>query len=262
MQEGLPSRIGNMSTNNWIFTVTQQKSDGELYSPDDILAHRMKDLFWGLGEKTPNRKSLSKGDRVVFYVGLPFKHFAASAVLSSDSFQLNNDQKKKFAHGKKLYTTDFGVSLSEIQMWTSPRTVDQIVQHLKFIENKQNWGAYFQGGVRQVSDEDFRIIAEGREQSLLEKITTTQDVVSQSEFALEVHLEEFIDDNWNHIDFGSSLIRYQVEDQNGRQFPAGQWSIDFFAQTRNPVILLSLSSNGGKAAIQGRANTSIHFLGF
>ena len=93
---------------NWIFTVTQHKVDGELLLADDILNQRMADQFWGLGEKTPNRRSLKKGDFVVFYVGLPRKVFAASAQLDSDSFELNKEQKEKYGHNKKLLNGDIG----------------------------------------------------------------------------------------------------------------------------------------------------------
>jgi restriction system protein len=90
---------------------------------------------------------------------------------------------------------------------------------------------YFQGGVRYLPEGDFEAIA----QHVLAltagigvtPVPTTSSVLSQSEFALEAHLEEFIDKNWNRIDFGRKLKRYSSEDENGRQFPAGQWSIDF-----------------------------------
>ena len=49
---------------------------------------------------------------------------------------------------------------------------------------------------------------------------------------MEVHLEEFIDQNWEKLNFGSKLHRYRTEEQNGRQFPAGTWSIDFLCVDR------------------------------
>lgn len=234
--------------NNWIFTVTQHKVDGELFTADEILDQRMSDQFWGLGEKTPNRRSLQKGDRIVFYVGLPRKVFAASAVLSSDSFELTNEQREKFGHRKKFYRSDYGVQLMDIQLWKTPRLVEDLVPSLKFIENKESWFAYFQGGVRQVSEEDFRTITEGRELSLTEKLTTTKDVINESQFALEAHLEEFIDKNWKHIHFSSELVRYEVEDQNGRQFPAGLWSIDFLCIDKATGNLVVIELKRGKSS--------------
>ncbi len=94
--------------------------------------------------------------------------FAASATLASDSFQLTNDQKEKYCHGKTFYRSDYGVLLSEIQIWKTAHFVEDLVPNLKFIENKESWFAYFQGGVRQVSEDDFRTITEGRELTLIE----------------------------------------------------------------------------------------------
>jgi len=213
--------------NYWIFTVTQHRLDGELFAANEILNQRVSDQFWGLGEKALNRHSLQKEDRVVFYVDLPGKVFAASATLASDSFELTNDQRDNYGHGKKFYISDYGVLLADIQVWNTQRSVEGLVPHLKFIENKQSWFAYFQDGVRQISEEDFRTITEGREVTLTEEFVLARDVVSETRFALEAHLEEFIDQNRKHINFGSELVRYQFEDQNGRKFPAGPWSIDF-----------------------------------
>jgi hypothetical protein len=234
--------------NHWIFTVTQHKVDGELFTADEILIQRVSDQFWGLGEKTPNRRSLLKGDRVVFYVGLPRKVFAASATLASDSFELTDGQRDKYGHGNKFYISDYGVLLTDIQVWNTPRSVESLVSNLKFIENKESWFAYFQGGVRQISEEDFRTIAEGREFTLAEKLASAKDVVSESQFALEAHLEEFIDQNWKHINFGSELVRYEVEDQNGRQFPAGPWSIDFVCTDKASGDFVVIELKRGKSS--------------
>ncbi len=213
--------------NCWIFTVTQHKVNGEVLSADDIFNQRMKDKFWGLGEKTPNRRSLQKGNRVVFYIGLPRKEFAASAVLDSNSFELTEQQKEKYGHGHNFFRSDYGVLLTEIQIWSKPRRVEDLVQDIKFIENKENWFAYFQGGVRQISEEDYRTIIEDREITFLERLSLEKGIISESQFALESHLEEFIDKNWDYINFDLQLKRYQIDEQSGRQFPAGTWSIDF-----------------------------------
>ena len=232
----------------WIFTVTQHKVDGALLSADEILQQRIADQFWGLGERTPNRRSLQKGDNIVFYVGLPRKVFAVSAQLNSDSFQLSKEQKEKYGHGNKFYYPDYGVLLTNIQVWKTPHFVEELVPGLSFIENKENWFAYFQGGVRQVSEEDYRIITEGKELSLIDKLSSTKDVVSESQFALEAHLEEFIDQNWEHINFASDLTRYTVEDQNGRQFPAGPWSIDFLCSDKSSGDLVVIELKRGKSS--------------
>jgi hypothetical protein len=213
--------------NYWIFTVTTHKVDGETLTGDEIFRQRMADKFWGLGEKTPNRSSLRKADQVVYYVGLPAKVFAGCAVQGSDSWKLSEEQRERVSHGKKFYRAEYGVQLEQIETWDKPRGVETVVPYLKFIENKEFWYTYLQGGVRQISEEDFRTITLGPLAGDFPKQTAQEDLQSASEFALETHLEEFMDRNWESIDFGIRLARYETEEQSGRQFPAGPWSIDF-----------------------------------
>src|SRR5207244_10508269 len=87
--------------------------------------------------------------------------FAASATLASDSFALSDEQKGKYWHGK-VYETEYGVLLENVRPWETTRPVKNLVASLKFIENKENWFAYFQGGVRQFSEDDYRTIVESR----------------------------------------------------------------------------------------------------
>jgi hypothetical protein len=234
--------------NHWMFIVTQKSVDGELTEPDEVLKQRLSDKFWGLGERTPNRRYLVQGDRVVFYVGNPHKVFAASATLATSSFTLSEDQKKQYSHGKARYLSDYGVLLENIESWDSPRLVTDLVPNLKFIDNKQNWGAYFQGGVRQLTENDFRAIVDGSKLPVTQIMRTEDTIVSESQFALEAHLEEFIDKNWKHINFGADLIRYESDEQSGRQFPAGQWSIDFLCVDRTTGDFVVIELKRGRSS--------------
>ena len=213
--------------NYWLFTVTEKKVNGETLRAEDIFKQRTSDKFWGLGERTPNRRSIRRGDRIVFYVGWPLMIFAATATLASDSFSLADEQKDVYGHGKTFYRADYGVQLENIELFDSPRLVKEVVPALKFIENKENWNTYFQGGVRQLSEDDFITIIGWRSLPFTESSKTDETIISESQFALEAHLEEFIDKNWKYIDFGADLVRYETDEQSGRQFPAGAWSIDF-----------------------------------
>lgn len=232
----------------WIFTVTQKKVHNVNYSPDEILKVRLADQFWGLAEKTPNRKNLEKGDRVLFYVGIPFASMSASATLSSKSFSLNDSQKLAYSHGKDLYTTDYGVLLEDIHVWESPRPVKEIVPSLKFIENKENWGAYFQGGVRQISEDDFFAIQENRKVFQPEFPLSVEAIENENQFALEAHLEEFMSKNWNRIKFDNELERFCVDEQNGQQFPAGPWSIDFLCIDKRTNDFVVIELKRGKSS--------------
>jgi hypothetical protein len=147
--------------NYWSFVATQQQIDGGIATAKEIVARRIADGFWGLAENAPNGRYLQKGDQVVFYLGSPVKAFAASATLASDFFTLSPEQKKKYWHGK-VYEAECGVLLENAQLWDANRPVNDLVAKLKFIENKENWFAYFRGSVRRISADDFRAIVESR----------------------------------------------------------------------------------------------------
>jgi predicted RNA-binding protein len=234
--------------NYWLFTVTQKKVDGETLEAEDIFKQRSSDMFWGLGERTPNRRSVRRGDRVVFYVGWPLMIFAATATLASDSFSLSDEQKNVYGHGKTFYRADYGVELENIELFDSPRLVKEIVPSLKFIENKENWNTYFQGGIRQLSEDDFLTIVGWRSLTYTEPSKTDDTIISESQFALEAHLEEFIDKNWRHIDFGADLIRYEIDEQSGRQFPAGTWSIDFLCTDKSNGDFVVIELKRGRSS--------------
>lgn len=221
--------------NYWIFIVTEKKIDDKTYKAEEIFNQRIEDKFWGIGEKTPNRIFLKKGDRIIYYIGLPKIVFAGTSKLASNCFNLDTSDKEKYSHRKEVYKTDYGVLLDEINIWDDPKSVKELVPKLKFIENKEYWYSYFQGGVRSITEEDYGIII-GKEEIIPE------DIESQTEFALETHLEEFIYKNWSNINWGSNLELYKIEEQDGRQFPAGTWSIDFLAidKDKNDLVVIEL----------------------
>ena len=235
--------------NYWIFVITTHKEDADqhTYTGEEIFVQRTTDRFWGLGKGTPNRASLEKGDRVVFYIGTPNKVFAGTAVLASQSFGLSDAHWNKWSHGKHFYRAEYGVQLTDIDIWAKRKSVSSLIQRLSFIENQKFWGTYFQGGVRGISEADFKTITEdGAGDWTLSP--GASEIESQSEFALETHLEEFIDTNWDSIDFGARFERYKTNEQDGRQFPAGPWSIDFFCKDLDTGDFIVVELKRGKTS--------------
>jgi predicted RNA-binding protein len=241
--------------NHWIFCVTAHKDRG-ISDPREVIEQRFRDQFWGLGEKTPNRRALKAGDKIVFYLGIPHRRFAASAMLASDSFAVPALEQEQLSHGMEFYRAQYGVRLTEIKLWEHPCRVEDVLSALTFIENKENWGVYFQGGVRYLPEGDFEAITERALPLTLSNSLGAGDgsFVSRTEFALETHLEEFMDKNWNQIDFGRSLQRFVTEEENGRQFPAGQWSIDFLCKdtTNGHLVVIELKKGQTSDATVGQ----------
>ena len=200
----------------WIFVVTSHEDHG--LTGEEVFRRRTEDRFWGLGEKTPSRKSLKGGDSIVFYIAAPIKAFVGKAVLAGPSYQLTPQESEDLSHGEAYYRAQYGVRLERIEIWSEPRSVESLLPNLKFIVNKKSWFTHLQGGVRSLPEDDFRVIIGPHEFSAA---ATRSDVLeAASEFALEAHLEDFMDKNWDLIDFGRPLTRYKIEEEkeNGDNF--------------------------------------------
>ena len=231
-----------MSNNHWIFIVTDHSNKDKELTVENIFNQRMEDEFWGLGKSTPNRNKLKKGDKVLFYIGNPVKSIGGSAKLKTASYKLDEEEKDKYGHGQPFYDTDYGVKLEKIDIWKNRIEMDILTPHLSFIENKNYWYTYFQGGVRKVSEEDYNFIVQNRDKNLTEQIKEVEDLEDEYQFALEMHLEEFMYRNWSNINWDNKLKLYQTDDQDGRQFPADVWSIDFLAldEDNNDLVVIEL----------------------
>ena len=73
-----------------------------------------------------------------------------------------------------------------------------------------------------------------------------------SQFALEMHLEEFIETNFARINFGRKLQLYQDDENTGRQFPTDIGSIDLLARdmdTREFVVIELKKSRSDDAVV-------------
>ena len=237
--------------NYWIFTAASFSRGDESYTARDIYLRRMQDRFWGLGERTPNRRRVAKGDQIVFYIARPESAFGGTATLASESFRLTTAEQEPLAHGSEFFRAEYGVWLVNIETWDRPTPVAALASTLELIEDPRQWWAYLQGGIREISEKDYFTILGGIPE---QAPATRPDLADQSLFALESHLEEFIAHNWAKIPWGATLKLYQDGEVTGRQYPAGPWSIDFLAvdSATNDFVVIELKRGKTSDATVGQ----------
>jgi hypothetical protein len=142
------------SPNYWVLVVTDRLEQN--LTAEQILTTRLNDRFWGLNARTPSRTLLRKDDKVIFSYGA--KEFLGTATLDSDSFELREEQKSQFSHDTDFFKADFGIRLKNMELWGDPKSVQKSIDVLSFIKNKKHYMAYFQGGVRKISADDYNNI--------------------------------------------------------------------------------------------------------
>jgi len=120
----------------WIFVIKDS---------DDEFQNRIRTKKWPIFSKTQNRKKLVIGDLIVFYkAGTNGQKFLGSAIIKTEL--------------KEQSTDKYFLEMDKIVVWKNRVTMKQVIRKLDFIKNKNNWGNYFQGGVRVISEKDFLTI--------------------------------------------------------------------------------------------------------
>ena len=81
----------------------------------------------------------------------------------------------------------------------------------------------------------------------------TEDT-EESAFALEKHLEEFMEENWSSIEFGQRIAIWSDEEVNGRQFETGVGIIDFLCvdEESGDYVVLELKKGKTSDAVVGQ----------
>jgi hypothetical protein len=184
----------------------------------------------------------------LFYVGAPESAFAATATIASDSFSLTEAQKEKLGHGQQFFRADYGVFLEHPRIWPTTKPISELASTLEFIGNRSDWWVFLQGGIRGISDADYnRIVqyASGTADVQTAVQARAEPTASDQLFALEKHLEDFIEKNWMKISWGRKLSLYKSDAGTGRQFPAGNWNIDFLSTDEASQALVVIELKRG-----------------
>lgn len=120
----------------WIFVINDT---------DKVFEKRIKEEQWPIFRRTQNRTRLKTNDKVIFYkAGKEGQKFLGSATIGSEL--------------KKAGIFDFQLRLTSIDVWKKPVAMNEVINDLDFIKNKNSWGNYFQGGVRAITKKEFNAI--------------------------------------------------------------------------------------------------------
>lgn len=227
--------------NYYIFNV----SDSQNYFRERTALETFTELvvqnsIWGFGLKTANRKSVQPGDKAIFYLtGKDNQVFAGAATLSSGAY------KDEFGQFDSLFMAPeetLRIDLKDILVFDPPKT------RRKF--NGLDW-VPSQGGSIKISERDYNIILGTIPNPSPEDSLTESD----QDFYIEKYLEEFLEKNWQNIDFGEPLDIYEDEDGNsGRQYYAGEAGyIDILAQDKDKnFVVLELKKGRSHDEVVGQ----------
>gem|GEM_PF-1194751 len=131
--------------NHWIFVVTDQKVKNRVIEAIDLFNSRMRHKFWSFSTKNPRLKRVTKNDKVAFLKGGEDGNtFVGTAKLASDPSPPSREFKKYVVDIPEKLMRE--VRLEETRLFEKPKPIRDILDKLSFIEKKDRWQAYLQGG--------------------------------------------------------------------------------------------------------------------
>jgi len=122
----------------------------------------MKIKSWGIGQRTPYRKDLREGSRIVFYqAGKGGQTFIGTATMVSELRSMSSERAAE-RRAMGIEPAKYDLDLADIDVWEEPKPVADMVQRLGFISNKDHYGVHFQGGVKRIDEQDYYTVIEFR----------------------------------------------------------------------------------------------------
>ena len=221
----------------YVFQVSDLSVYGKQRKAQEVFTYLVKERScWGFGPHTPNRKAIQPGDRVLFYLtGVSNQVFVGAATLKTGAYENPAESQNLF-----LDPSTLRIDLEDVRVFDEPKPRKTF--------SSIDW-APAQGGSSKISERDYNVIL-GYEPDKLNSDEETAD--EEMGYALEKHLEEFIVENWQKIDFGEKLTLYVDENGNtGKQY---------YTEEVGYVDLLAQDEKGGFVVIElkkGRKNDEV-----
>ncbi|MFH0992146.1 MAG: EVE domain-containing protein [bacterium] len=176
------------------------------------------------------RNSVQKmqiSDRVVYYI-MTLQKFGATAIITGDYIE---DHTKIWIEDDEMWparrSSDPEIVLQDDELIDAKK----LVPNLSFIEKKEYWGSYFQGSIRQIPEEDFKLIE-----------SEMRKVVAERKQRIEPALRESEPQKKSEADYEKLILALSLEsktlhDRLGEMLESiGSW-MDFNTQTRHKIIL-------------------------
>ena len=132
-------------------------SDSGTKNAYSILMKRLDEKKYPLYTRTPHLNRIQSNDEVVFYLAGKkdnAQNFLAEAIISS----VETSSELLIDPDKERYVVEKYLILDKIKIFKAPVHIKSIITKLDFIINKSNYGVYLMGGVKKISENDYKLI--------------------------------------------------------------------------------------------------------
>lgn len=178
----------------------------------------------------PNRfrkqvQRMEVGDRIAYYI-MKLQKFGATATITGDYF---NDTSKLWTDDNEMWPARRHSKPDIVLEDDELIDAKKLVPDLSFIEKKDMWGVYFQGSIKSIPEEDFRLIESEMRKVVAERPKSSAGVVPISADGPKTEQE------YEDAIMKLPLQANSLHDRIGEMLEQiGSW-MDFNTQTRHRI---------------------------
>lgn len=197
----------------WIVVTSMEnfQYDRELHFQYQGLPHRFRRQV----------QRMAIGDRVVYYI-MKLQKFGETATITGDYYY---DTKKLWTDDDEIWPARRPSKPDIVLAEDELIDVKKLVPDLSFVKNKTVWGAHFQGSIKTIPEEDFRLI-----ESEMKKIITERQPPKPDK-----EVKRYTDDKYEETIMKLPLESKSLHDRIGEMLEAiGSW-MDYNTQTRHKI---------------------------
>jgi predicted RNA-binding protein len=197
-------------------------------SPDNFKYDREHLNFKYQGFPHRFRKQVQRmvnGDRIVYYI-MKIQKFGATATITGEYY---NDSSRVWTDDNEMWPAR-RPSKSDIVL-EDDELIDakKLIPDLSFIKKKEYWGTYFQGSIKTIPEEDFKLI-----ESEMKKIVAERQKTEEAKPDI-VQIKEITETEYEKAILDLPLQSNSLHDRIGEMLEEiGSW-MDYNTQTRHKI---------------------------
>ena len=138
------------------FFIFVKNCGGGWNEKDKLLLKQQLKFGWDIGNTTPNRSVIQKGDKALLYIsGKNAQIFVGEIELNSEVYAPTEKLRRKYFTLPLVMSSEYWVDVAKFSFWDDPIPIRKVLPKLSFVKNKNNFGVYLLGGVTHIPENDY-----------------------------------------------------------------------------------------------------------
>lgn len=212
-------------------------------------------------------QKMKKGDKVAYYI-MGLQRFGATATITGEYYE---DHKKLWTDQDEIWPSRCASDPDLVLLDDELIDAKKLVPNLSFIDRKDFWGVYLQGSIRQIPEDDFKLIESEMKKVIADRqtlyeVSANEEVIRKSEkeyedaiMALPLQSKSLHDRLGEMLEQVGSWLDYNTQTKY-KLTPDHAYELDVaWLKGKNPEIAIEIQISGNLTEAKDRLSHARKF---